>query len=122
MMTNECLRTLFQQVAPLSWLKFPDVGIPCPDKVFYLKLSAEAAEKRAIYGMERYEKVTFQQKVEEQFEKMKGQEWETFDASRDIESLHSEILERALSVIKECQHKTIAKLWTDMLSETQSEK
>ena len=100
-------------MAPLSWCKAPDVGILSPDRVFYLELSPVAAEKRAVYGEERYEKVAFQQKVEEQFGKLRGEQWMTLDASRDIESLHREILQETLRVIEASHDLPIAKLWTE---------
>ncbi len=98
-------------MASLSWCKGPDIGIPCPDRVFYLKLSAAAAEKREVYGKERYEKVAFQDKVATQFEAMRGKEWLTLDASKDIDVLHSEILKETLHVIDSCSQQPISKLW-----------
>ena len=94
----------------------PDIGIPSPDKVFYLRLSATAAKDRAIYGEERYEKVAFQEEVKDQFEAMKGSDWVDMDASRDIDSLHQEILEKTLQVIDRCQGLPIAKLWSDSVT------
>ena len=96
------------------------MGIPKPDKVFYLELSAMEAEKRAVYGEERYEKVTFQQQVEEQFKqlmKVAGEEWRTLDASRPIESLHKQILTESLEVIGAVADLPVAKLWTEDLEE-----
>lgn len=104
--------TAAKKVAPLSWCKAPDVGIPRPDRVFYLELSALAAEKRAIYGEERYELVSFQQQVENQYEELKGEEWQTLDASRDIESLHAEIYKEALRVVDNA-NLPIRSLWTE---------
>lgn len=88
------------------------MGILSPDRVFYLQLSATAAERRAVYGKERYEKVAFQQEVERQFEKLKGDQWMTLDASRDIESLHAEILQETLRVMDASGDLPVAKLWT----------
>ncbi len=104
-------------MAPLSWCKAPDIGIPKPDKVFYLELSALKAEKRAVYGEERYEKVTFQQQVEKQFEELRAidDDWRTLDASRTIDNLHEQILAESLAVTEVIAHLPIAKLWTDDL-------
>lgn len=96
----------------LSWCKAPDVGLPAPDVVFYLKLSPEAAEQRAVYGVERYEKVAFQKKVESQFEALRGPEWRELDASKDIESLHAEITTITDSVIEDKKNSPIGELWT----------
>lgn len=106
------------QVAPLCWCKAPDVGILRPDRVFYLELSAVAAEKRAIYGEERYEKVSFQQQVEEQYQKLKEEEWLTFDASKNIDTLHAEILKEALEVVDASTKLPIGNLWTKLLEDS----
>lgn len=100
-------------MAPLDWCKAPDVGIPDPDRVFYLELSPTAAQERAVYGEERYEKVAFQQQVERQYGELKGEQWMVLDASRDIESLHKDILQETLRVIKASCDLPIAKLWID---------
>ena len=96
----------------LSWCKAPDVGLPAPDVVFYLKLSPEAAQLRAVYGEERYEKLSFQKKVESQFEALRGQEWREIDASKDIEGLHAEISTIAYSVMESSKNRPIGELWT----------
>lgn len=96
----------------LSWCKAPDVGLPAPDVVFYLKLSPEAAQLRAVYGEERYEKLSFQKKVESQFEALRGQEWREIDASKDIEGLHAEISAIAYSVMESSKNRPIGELWT----------
>ena len=94
------------------------MGIPKPDKVFYLELSAEEAEKRAVYGKERYEKVAFQQEVEKQFKLLRGtseEGWQILDASRTVDSLHSQILTESLQVSKAVADLPIAQLWTEEL-------
>lgn len=103
---------LLIQVCPLSWCKAPDIGLPAPDVVFYLKLPPEAAQERAVYGNERYERVAFQKKVEGQFDLLKGPEWHELDASKDIETLHAEISTITDSVIRENKNSPIGKLWT----------
>lgn len=97
---------------PLSWCRAPDIGLPAPDVVFYLKLPPEVAEQRAVYGKERYEQVAFQKKVEQSFEKLKGPEWRELDASQDIETLHKQICAITDSVMKEKKNSPIGKLWT----------
>ena len=81
--------------------------------MFYLKLSPESAKKRAVYGSERYEQVSFQQLVEAQFEELKSEDWCVLDAANDINTLHEEILKQALQVIDTNKSKPIGKLWTD---------
>ena len=38
----------------MEWCKMPEVGLPEPDAVIYLTLSAEEAAKRGAYGGERF--------------------------------------------------------------------
>lgn len=110
--------TTLMQVAPLWWCKAPDIGIPAPDVVFYLKLPATVAEQRDVYGSERYEQVAFQQEVEKQFEALRGPEWVELDASRDIEGLHKDILSKSLEVIRTVSEQPIGELWaSDMLNQ-----
>ena len=65
-----------------------------------------------MYGSERYEKAEFQAEVEKQFEAMRDSCWKTIDASRSVDSIHSEILETALSIIEENSNKDIQPLWS----------
>lgn len=89
-------------MANLEWCKGPDRGLPAPDVVFYLTLSPEAAKQRADYGGERYEKEKFQQQVSKQFELLRKEDskrWEEVDASRDIDTIHQELVTRTKEVI-----------------------
>lgn len=104
-------RLTLTQVAPLWWCKSPDVGIPAPDVVFYLKLPATIAETRKVFGSERYEQVPFQQEVEKQFESLRDNDWVELDASQDIDALHSEILMKTNKIVQQCAHRPIGKLW-----------
>ncbi len=56
--------------------------------------------------------MSFQQQVENQYEELKGEEWQTLDASRDIESLHAEIYKEALRVVDNA-NLPIRSLWTE---------
>ena len=81
--------------------------------MFYLKLSAKAAQQRAEFGTERYEKLDFQRDVEQQFEALRDSNWHELDASRDIESLHAEILRTVKRVVQERRDTPLAALWTN---------
>lgn len=52
---------------PLTWARAPEVGLPRPDLVIFLDLSAEIAQQRGGFGEEKYEKKKFQQEVRKQF-------------------------------------------------------
>lgn len=47
----------------VEWCRAPDVGLPAPDLVVYLRVSNAVAAARAGFGEERYEKAEFQDKV-----------------------------------------------------------
>ncbi len=109
------LNIVFFQVASLSWCKAPDVGLPRPDRVYYLTLPVQDAGERAVFGEERYEKVAFQKIVQQKFEELRGEEWLDIDASKNIDSIHSEILADSLKVISSCSSQSISELWKDEL-------
>jgi dTMP kinase len=54
----------------LEWCKASDAGLISPDIVFYMKMAPDQAKSRSEYGEERYEKIDFQKKVAEQYEKI----------------------------------------------------
>lgn len=63
-----------------DWCKTVECGLPRPDLVVYLQTDVKIAQKRANFGMERYESPHFQIKVRELFEKMKKfEQWYTVD-------------------------------------------
>lgn len=104
---------VFPQIASMEWCKAPDVGLPAPDLVFLLKLSAEAAEQREEFGRERYERPEFQEEVNRQFEQLRDEKWQVLDASLDIESLHEMIIKATKTVMKKEAKSPIKKLWTE---------
>jgi dTMP kinase len=82
-----------------GWCQAPDAGLPAPDAVFFLELSAEAAEARGGYGEERYEKAEFQAAVLRQFAALRGPGWRVVDAAQSVEALHSELSAAAAGVV-----------------------
>lgn len=54
----------------LDWCKQPEVGLPKPDLVMFLKLSPSEAALRGQFGQERYETSVFQQAVQHKFEQL----------------------------------------------------
>ena len=59
----------------MAWCKRSDAGLPRPDLVLYLTLSAEQSRSRGGYGQERYEKEAFQEVVKENFNKLATHYW-----------------------------------------------
>ena len=54
-----------------DWCLGADRGLVKPDLVFYIDMSANDIAKRAGFGDERFEKIEFQSKVEQQFASFK---------------------------------------------------
>ena len=81
--------------------------------VCFLNLSPSEALKRAEFGGERYENIDFQKKVLESYESLRDSSWKTVDASTDIETVHSQLLQLALEAIDESKDKPMHKLWTE---------
>ena len=59
----------------LEWCRQPEIGLPKPDAVLYLTLSAEEAAKRTEFGGERYEQTDFQRKVGDNYQLLKENDW-----------------------------------------------
>lgn len=74
-----------------SWCKAPEVGLPAPDIVFYMRVSPEMAAKRGGYGEERYEKAEFQKAVLHEFDSLREPNWVVIDADQPIEVIHKEV-------------------------------
>ncbi|TFJ84863.1 hypothetical protein NSK_003895 [Nannochloropsis salina CCMP1776] len=96
-MTLVCDRYAYSGVAfsaakdgmDFDWCKQCDRGLPQPDAVIYLDISAEAAAKRGQYGEERYENQGMQCRVRENFQKlMEGDNiWHVVDAGVSLEEV-----------------------------------
>ncbi|GCB76061.1 hypothetical protein scyTo_0020434, partial [Scyliorhinus torazame] len=98
----------------LEWCKQPDIGIPKPDVILFLNLNPSIAMKRGGFGNERYENLTFQELVLQQFaELMKDEslDWESLDASQSIDDLHQEIMTKVKKTIEKAGEEPIGELW-----------
>jgi dTMP kinase len=58
-----------------SWCKYPDIGLPEPDYIFFLDLPVDEMQRRGGFGEERYEKLEFQAKVRQVFHSIKEPWW-----------------------------------------------
>ncbi|CAG9763506.1 unnamed protein product [Ceutorhynchus assimilis] len=87
----------------INWCKHPEIGLPKPDLVILLTLSAEAAAKRSGFGEERYETKAMQSMVSKVFENLAKQEdnWKIVDASGSMDEVHSVLLQDILKKISE---------------------
>ncbi|XP_038672077.1 thymidylate kinase isoform X2 [Scyliorhinus canicula] len=98
----------------LEWCKQPDIGIPKPDVILFLHLNPSIAMKRGGFGNERYEKLTFQELVLQQFEELMKDEsldWKRLDASQSIDDLHQEIMSKVKKTIEKASKEPIGELW-----------
>ncbi|EDW32237.1 GL10538 [Drosophila persimilis] len=77
-----------------DWCYAPERGLIKPDAVFYLKTASDNLLSRGKYGEERYEKLEFQQKVAEVFNRICEQEssyWHQIDANQSVAEIHTQI-------------------------------
>lgn len=84
----------------LDWCMAPDRGLPEPDLVIFLDVSASVAEKRGGYGAERYERQEFQAVVKTQFQLLRKPSWAWLSADPDpgtvAESVWSAVVQNLL--------------------------
>ncbi|GJJ11374.1 hypothetical protein Clacol_005606 [Clathrus columnatus] len=80
-----------------EWCRTPDAGLPAPDLILFLDISAEVAKLRGGYGDERYEKAELQQRVREVYKRIQddmqtsGVHWISINASHEMEVVKQEI-------------------------------
>ncbi|XP_075146023.1 thymidylate kinase [Haematobia irritans] len=90
-----------------EWCMGPEIGLPRPDLVFYLKTNVDALLDRANYGEERYEKKEFQNKVADVFDDIYSMEqsyWYKVDANQPMDTIHSIIKDKTLEVIEDVKY------------------
>ncbi|XP_008305561.1 thymidylate kinase isoform X2 [Cynoglossus semilaevis] len=98
----------------LDWCKNPDVGLPKPDLVMFLKLSPTEASLRGQFGEERYETSVFQRAVQQKFEhlmKDASVNWQVIDASASIEDVHEDIATHSLNTVSTVENQPLGELW-----------
>jgi dTMP kinase len=93
-----------------QWCWQPERGLPAPDLIIFLELSAEAAKQRGGYGDEIYEKVEFQQKVATAFGGLKTPAWKVIDAGRDLDAVFADVRAAAEAAIVACGDTPIQRL------------
>lgn len=75
----------------LDWCAAPDNGLPEPDLVVFLDAPARSVAGRAGYGEERYEKIEFQERVRDQFMKLRRDNWLIIDATQSVDKVSVDI-------------------------------
>ncbi|KAJ1493055.1 thymidylate kinase-domain-containing protein [Baffinella frigidus] len=101
----------------MDWCKGPDRGLPKPDLVLFLDVSAEVAKTRGGYGEERYEKQEFQEKVRQAFEKLRSGDadtnWQVVDANQPLDAVSDLIAAQAMQVVEKAGASPLSTLWGD---------
>ncbi|KAK5869287.1 hypothetical protein PBY51_024018 [Eleginops maclovinus] len=98
----------------LDWCMKPDVGLPKPDLVIFLKLSPAEAALRGQFGEERYETSVFQQAVQQKFEELfkdPSVNWQVIDASQSVQAVHENITILSQKIINTAQDLPLGELW-----------
>lgn len=91
---------------PRNWCLGPDIGLPKPDLVIFLKFkNGVVPEHRSGFGEERYEKAAFQLRVAEEFEKLIEEDWFVLNADDGVDEIHSKVVEKVDALIE--SHKSI---------------
>ncbi|XP_076767242.1 thymidylate kinase isoform X2 [Xylocopa sonorina] len=96
---------------PLSWCKEPDRGLPSPDTVIFLKVSDQYQQLRGNWGDERFESIKLQQHVAANYQKLMDKTWYIQNADEDKLLIHSQILEKVLSVIDRVKDQPVGQLY-----------
>ncbi|BGP45854.1 Thymidylate kinase [Rhodotorula kratochvilovae] len=102
-----------------TWCRAPDIGLPAPDLVLFLRISPSAAQSRGGFGAERYETAEIQRRVEREFgvlaESVERGVWWTVDAEGGVEEVAREVLARAEEVLagERCAGE-VGKLWEEV--------
>jgi len=100
----------------LHWCCQPDVGMPRPDRVFYLHAPAAAIRQRRGYGEERYERDEMQSKVVACYDMLfEADRWTKIDATLNEQTIHELLLAETSQVIATSGDQPVDKLWTPSL-------
>ncbi|ERF69777.1 hypothetical protein EPUS_07033 [Endocarpon pusillum Z07020] len=112
----------------LEWAWQPEVGLPRPDLLLFLSISAEETAKRGGYGEERYETNAMQSKVRHLFDRLlsmnHGHDIHLIDARFPVDQVAKDILNSTLGHLSERKPlETFAKLrsWQELTEATSQE-
>ncbi|XP_046818309.1 thymidylate kinase [Vespa crabro] len=94
----------------LTWCQEVDRGLPSPDMVFFLKVS-ELMQNSHMWDGERYDNVTFQQKVSSNYDKLNDGTWKVINGRQDLNVIHQELLKSTLDIIQQVKNRPIGLLY-----------
>ena len=116
----------------MDWCRACDKNLPAPDCIIYLDMPVQEAAQRGEFGAERYEKIDFQLKVREQFQKLQdadtaaaaggsgsgsgggsegGVAWHVIDARGSIEDIHAKIAAIAAATMEKAALRPLGKMF-----------
>ena len=87
----------------LDWCKAPERGLLAPDAVLYLDMPIEAAKTRGGFGEERYETTELQERVRDNFRKLREDWWDVVDAAGTIDEVHETCVKVAKDAVQKCE-------------------
>jgi dTMP kinase len=106
-----------------EWCKSPDIGLPAPDLVLFLDITAEKAKERGGFGEERYEKEEMQKRVRKIFQRIGEEEivsgdkdfnsrWVIVDAGRDRDAVAKDVWMLVENLVTKGVKGPVQKLWS----------
>lgn len=84
-----------------------EIGLPKPDLIIYLELSSKDSNKRKGFGEEKYENIEFQDKVVQQYNKLKSSDWLIIEGNLKEEIIKSHIWINVYKIIENCSFNQI---------------
>ena len=93
------------------WCISSDVGLPEPDVVFFLDIPPVAVASRSNFGVERYERTDFLERVRDEFLVLRNEKFCVVDATQPVEMMHTYIMQTAEEVISSCGYNPLKPLW-----------
>jgi len=96
----------------IDWCKQPDRGLPKPDLVCFLDVSAEEARKRGGFGKEKYEESGFQARVRENYMKLMEENWKTVNTDKkSVDEVYAELSELVRTEMEKEDNRPLDLLW-----------
>ena len=97
----------------LFWCKQSEVGLPRPDLVVFLEVSAEAAGLRSGFGNERYEDNAFQDLVRRNYKYLEDSCWIKVSTEVNQEALKNNLDKLILNELEK-NKEPLETLWTEL--------
>ncbi|KAL2727985.1 putative gustatory receptor 28a [Vespula maculifrons] len=90
----------------LTWCQEVDRGLPSPDLIVFLKVP-EQMQNSHMWDGERYDNMTFQQKVSSNYDKLNDGTWKVINGQQDLNVIHQELLRSTLDIIEQVKNRPI---------------